>query len=117
MKSLVKLLVGCIVVVCAGILVVNGAPTLAQTSQGSQYKIGIVNLQEAMDAYEKQITAIDELKPDDARVYGYEDPDIAKSKPMIVKFMVDTVEAFYLMMPINETEKLLEIDETPLFDL
>jgi hypothetical protein len=68
-----------------------------------------------LDIYSEALNAIDELEPDYARVYGFGDPNKSKESNLIIEFAAEGVEALFVMLPDKETEKLLEVDEMPLF--
>lgn len=68
-----------------------------------------------LDRYQKALTAIDELCPEDAHIYGYEDSETAKEESLKIEFIAEELKVLYVMMPIKETEKLLQLDDAPLF--
>jgi hypothetical protein len=69
----------------------------------------------SLDIYSETLAAIDDLEPDYARVYGYGDPDKSKESNLIIEFLAEGVEALFVMLPDKEVERLLEVDEMPLF--
>jgi len=69
----------------------------------------------SLDMYSEALNAIDGLTPDYARVYGFSDPEKSKENNLIIEFTAEGVEVLYVMLPSKETEKLLEVDEMPLF--
>lgn len=79
------------------------------------HAINAFNCFVSLDRYQKALTAIDELSPEDAHVFGYGDAEKAKDECLVIKFIAEETEVLYVMMPVHETEKLLELDNEPLF--